>query len=182
MNKLSFTITMAAKCYDSRAKQARPRSLPSVNELPFKLFQDLVAKLDETETADLKRSISNEDKSLKLPLGATAKLSYELRNIKPDKNVVKQVEGLFAKALVEKELSENEKNTSKVQEIVTDVDENDEIPKLPDVPMENQCEANDNDLYKSTIDQEIEDSLMKLKFFNRVWLSCDKPLDFFPPN
>ena len=88
--KLSFTSTMAANFTGSRAEQTRPQCPTTVHELPFKLFQELVSKLDGTETADLKRSIANHNKALKLPFGATAKLSYELRNIKPDENVIQQ--------------------------------------------------------------------------------------------
>jgi hypothetical protein len=38
-------------------------------------------------------------------------------------------------------------------------------------------QAESMDPNNTTIDQEIEDQLMKLKFFNNVWLSSEKPLD-----
>ena len=77
---------------------------------------------------ELKQLTSKEVLPIKtklLPIGATAKLSYELRNIKPDENVIQQIEGLFAKALVEKELDDVEGISSKAEENVTNWDEND---------------------------------------------------------
>jgi len=60
------------------------------------------------------------------------------------------------------------KRPSEAHNIETNHSENEESLDLPDVPMEELVPAN-------SIDQEIEDRLLKLKFFNRVWLSSKEP-------
>merc|ERR1719318_1925938 len=97
-------------------------------------------------------SILTEDEFYK----CQAKLEEMKENVKKVKKVKAEEESL-------------KKRPSEADNIETNHPENEESLNLPDVPVENPVQVN-------SIDQEIEDRLLKLKFFNRVWLPSKEPV------
>ena len=90
---------------------------------------------------------------------------------------------MFARAILEREVKEERMDdyepltTPNVQTADSNIHE--ALAKLPDVPSELLNDASANPWCESSlnIDEEIEENLIKLQFFNKTWLSGEHKLD-----
>jgi hypothetical protein len=90
---------------------------------------------------------------------------------------------MFARAILEREVKEEMMDddeplaTPNVQAADSNIHE--ALAKLPDVPSELLNDASANPWCESSlnIDEEIENNLIKLQFFNKTWLSGEHKLD-----